>query len=301
MIDLETRELQSFLLALKEKNFSRVAQLLGITQPTVSLQISRLESKLRGRLFERLPQGLHPTPLALEFETVAQKIVQALESFDEELKAEKSLLKGTVKYAMPESCQWTPHYRHVMSQIKEFPDLNFEIEICPNHIITEKLLSSEIDFGFVVGEKSHPELRFEKFSDEAYTLTSANENEINAFTKDQDLSELRIIAYPGWESFFECWCSANGLHKKFNSLKIAPTLKIGSLAGAIHALQEGAGSAVVPSHCILKEIKASKLFEVKKAKLATHPVYIARRNGRKLPLRATHVMNLLKKAKLELG
>lgn len=301
MIDLETREIQSFLLALKEKNFSRVAQVLGITQPTVSLQISKLEKKLGGKLFERLPQGLHPTPLALEFEVVAQKIIEALEVFDEDLKAEKSLLKGLIKYAMPESCQWTPHYRHVMSQIKNFPEMSFQIEICPNHTITEKLLASDVDFGFVVGEKSHPELRFEKFSEESYTLASAQKNEIKKFSEALNLNSIRIIAYPGWESFFECWCDAQGLKKNFTSLSTIPTLKIGSLAGAIHALQEGAGLAVIPRHCVLKELESHKLYELNKQKIASHPVYIARRNGRKLPLRVTHVMDLLKNAKTNFG
>src|SRR5687768_12066429 len=135
MIDLETKELQIFLSVLKERNFSRSAGLLGVTQPTVSVQISKLEGKLGGRLFERLPQGLHPTELAYELETVAQKIIESLEIFDENLKAERTLLRGTVCYAMPESCQWTPHYRYIMSQIRAFPELHFKIEILPNHLI----------------------------------------------------------------------------------------------------------------------------------------------------------------------
>ncbi len=26
---------------------------------------------------------------------------------------------------MPESCQWTPHYRRIMAQIREFPEVHF--------------------------------------------------------------------------------------------------------------------------------------------------------------------------------
>ncbi len=301
MIDLETRELQSFLFVLKERNFSRAATLLGVTQPTVSLQISRLESKLGGRLFERLPQGLKPTELAIELEAVAQKIIESLESFDENLKADRTLLRGTVRYAMPESCQWTPHYRYIMAQIKEFPDLHFKIDILPNHLITEKLLASEVDFGFIVGEKSHPELRFEKFSDELYTLAAKDPEVIKKFSKDQKLNELRLIAYPGWESFFECWCEAQGLKKNLLALQANPILKIGTLAGAIHALQEGAGAAIIPRHCIVDELKNEALFEIKKQNPAEHPVYIARRHGTKLPKRVTHVMEILKEAKIKVG
>ncbi len=301
MMDLETRELQIFLSVLKERNFSRSAALLGVTQPTVSLQISKLEGKLGGRLFERLPQGLHPTALAYELEVVAQKIIESLESFDEALKSDRTLLRGTVRYAMPESCQWTPHYRHIMGQIKKFPELHFKIDIIPNHLITEKLLASEVDFGFVVGEKSHPELRFEKFSDEAYTLASADSEVIKTFSKDLDLTALRFIAYPGWESFLECWCTAQGLVKKLQNLQANPILKIGTLAGAIHALQEGAGVAILPRQCIETELSKSSLFEFKKQNLASHPVYIAKRNGTQLPKRVQHVMDLLREAKIKVG
>src|SRR5690606_22693913 len=110
-----------------------------------------------------------PTQLAGELLGFASRLIESVDGFEEQLSNKRSLPKGSVKYAMPESCQWTPHYRQIMSQIRELPDLRFKIDISTNESIVKQLIEGKIDFGFVVGERVAPELRFHKFSDEAYS------------------------------------------------------------------------------------------------------------------------------------
>ena len=82
-----------------------------------------------------------------------------------------------------------------------------------------------------------------------------------------------------------------------------PTVKIGTLAGAIHAAQEGAGVAIIPTHCVMAEIEKKVLHEWKPSKNATaiNPIYFAKRIGEKYPKRVELVINLLKEAKATLG
>ena len=50
---MEIRVLKYFLAVAREENISRAAEILHITQPTLSRQISQLEKELGTRLFER--------------------------------------------------------------------------------------------------------------------------------------------------------------------------------------------------------------------------------------------------------
>lgn len=301
-MDLSIQTLKIFCSVVNEKSFSGAARALKITQPTVSQQIARIETFAGGRLFERVGKSIHLTPLGQEFHSFASDLVEKADEFSEHLKNQRSQPTGSVRYAMPESCQWTPHYRKIMNQIRNFPGIRFEIEILPNHLITQLLLEAKIDFGFVVGERLNPELRFERFSNEHYSLVGKEKALFKALDESKQ-SDLRIISYPGWELFFETWAKANGL---WDSMKVnlsTPTVRIGTLAGAIHSVQEGAGVAVIPSHCVASEIQRETLFAFpqQKNKEPTNPVYIVRRGGEKLTRRAELVLDILRSAKQELG
>lgn len=59
MYDAQT--LRYFLTAFEVGSFTRAAEALGVTQPSVSAAILKLEARYDGRLFERSRQGLKPT------------------------------------------------------------------------------------------------------------------------------------------------------------------------------------------------------------------------------------------------
>lgn len=50
---MEYRVLKYFLAVVREENMSRAAQVLHLTQPTLSRQIAQLEDELGAKLFER--------------------------------------------------------------------------------------------------------------------------------------------------------------------------------------------------------------------------------------------------------
>lgn len=53
VMDMELRVLNYFLMVAREENITRAAQLLHITQPTLSRQLMRLEEELGVQLFHR--------------------------------------------------------------------------------------------------------------------------------------------------------------------------------------------------------------------------------------------------------
>lgn len=298
-MDIELYGLRIFSQVMADKTFSRAGLSLKITQPTVSQQIAKLENQLQGKLFERVGHDIIPTPLAQEVFSFSSNLLESVDGFIEKLQNRRSLPKGPVRYAMPESCQWTPHYRRVMAGISGIPDIHFKIDILPNELIIKNLIEGRIDFGFVVGERVAPELRFQKFSDEAYSAVARDKDQFRALGKDGDLFKLRLITYPGWELFFMTWAKAHGLWKSAKSRLNEPAVHIGTLAGAIHAIQEGAGVGVVPTHCVSQELERRELLEWRTAKsgAVSNPVYIARRLGEAPPKRVEMVMEMLLRSK----
>ncbi len=298
-MDIELYGLRIFCQVMLDRTFSKAAKSLRLTQPTVSQQIAKLESRMGGKLFERVGHDIIPTQLAQDLHAFARPLIESVDDFSEKLQRKRTLPRGSVRYAMPESCQWTPHYRMIMSQIIEVPDIHFKIEILPNDLIIAGLKEGRIDFGFVVGERVSPELKFQKFSDEAYSLVAKSKELLKPFAT-KDFKNLRLVTYPGWEGFFGVWAKAHGLFKSLKNQMKEPAVEIGTLAGAIHAIQEGAGAAVIPTHCVAKELEEKSLYEFQTGKSVdvSSPVYIAKRLGEKLPKRVEVVMEMLLRSKM---
>ncbi|GAA4090691.1 LysR family transcriptional regulator [Actinomadura miaoliensis] len=63
---LDLNQLRTFLTVHRSGSFTAAAALLGLAQPTVTAQVRALERRLGRRLFERLPRGVAPTPVADE-------------------------------------------------------------------------------------------------------------------------------------------------------------------------------------------------------------------------------------------
>ena len=57
---MELRTLKYFLTVAREENFTRAAELLHITQPTLSRQLMQLEEEVGAQLFNRLSRKITP-------------------------------------------------------------------------------------------------------------------------------------------------------------------------------------------------------------------------------------------------
>ncbi|MFD0637295.1 LysR family transcriptional regulator [Catenulispora yoronensis] len=63
-MDVHIRELRYFAVLAVELNFTRSAEILHISQPTLTKQITKLEAQLRTRLFDRDRRRVVLTPRA---------------------------------------------------------------------------------------------------------------------------------------------------------------------------------------------------------------------------------------------
>lgn len=297
-MDIEYYGLRIFCRVFRDGAFSSAARALRLSQPTVSQQIAKLESILGEKLFARVGHEIFPTPTGHRLYEFAQPALERLVEFTDDVAKERAAPEGLVRYAMPESCQWTPHYKRIMAQIATMPGMRFEIAIAPNDTIVKGLLEGALDFGFIVGEKLHPELRFEKYADESYSAIAAT-NALFAPLRHGDLSGLRLVTYPGWESFFMTWAKSHGFGEKTQRALRHPSVGVGTLAGAIHAIEEGAGVGILPAHCVAESLKTGALKEWKSAnaKSSSQPIYLTRKGGSPVPRRVEVIIDLLRKAK----
>src|SRR5947208_11737769 len=93
---LEIRHLRYFLAVAEAGSFSRAADRLGISQPSVSQQMRDLEAALRVSLFQRRGKRILLTAGGLIFQEHARAILRQLENFLDELSRDSVQLRGSL-------------------------------------------------------------------------------------------------------------------------------------------------------------------------------------------------------------
>jgi DNA-binding transcriptional LysR family regulator len=95
-MEVERRHLRQLDAVATHRNVTQAAQLLGITQPALSRSIGDLERRLGVRLFDRLPQGVLPTPACRDLLERARSLLAEFEHFERDAQRLGGELVGEV-------------------------------------------------------------------------------------------------------------------------------------------------------------------------------------------------------------
>lgn len=91
------QHVRSFCAIVSEGSFSRAAERLGLTQPTISAQIQSLEKGLHTRLFERSAQGISLTQSGRVFHNYALQIMELTGRAEQAMDELQGLTRGRVE------------------------------------------------------------------------------------------------------------------------------------------------------------------------------------------------------------
>ena len=100
---MELRVLRYFLMTAREENITRAAQLLHITQPTLSRQLMQLEEELGVKLFNRGKYNVSLTEEGMLLKRRAQELVSLADKTVSELSHRDEIVSGEVSIGCGET------------------------------------------------------------------------------------------------------------------------------------------------------------------------------------------------------
>lgn len=147
---MDVRVLRYFLTVAKVGNITNAAEILHITQPTLSRQLMDLEEELGTSLFTRGKRQITLTDSGLLFQQRAKEIVSLLEKTERDLAEQKDLVGGVVSIGCVESTV----SRALPELLEEFsnrhPKVQYELYSADGDDIREKLDRGNIDIGILL-------------------------------------------------------------------------------------------------------------------------------------------------------
>lgn len=135
-----------YLIALDEhKHFGRAAAACFVSQPTLSMQIKKLEEQLDVQLIEREPRNIVFTEAGKSILSRARVIMQEIQAIKEDAKLSSSPDKGTIKLGLFPTI--APYLLpHVIPSIKtQFPHLTVLLTEEKSGLLIDKLIEGKID------------------------------------------------------------------------------------------------------------------------------------------------------------
>lgn len=196
MAEITLRQLRYFAVLARVLQYRRAAQQLGISQPSLSLQINALEEAVGAQLLERKRNGLILTPAGRD---VAQKAIGILAEVDGLLHRSvsgESSLSGTLR--LGSSPTIAPYLMpRVLRQLHEkYPNFKLIIRDGPSKELIEDLLAGRHDLILTQAPVGHDEVSFYPLFREPLLLAVDTRNALalSKSARAQDLSTLTFIA-----------------------------------------------------------------------------------------------------------
>lgn len=238
---MDIRVLKYFLAVVREENITRAADILHVTQPTLSRQLSKMEEGLGVQLFLRGKKGITLTEEGLLLRRRAEEIVELADKAERELTEHEELIDGEVSIGSGEmaSVQLLPE---LFRSFKEkYPRVSFDIYTGNADQIKQRLDNGLVDLGILLEPVSIDKYDFIRFDVKERWVTLMRADSPLAqkeFITVRDLENVPLILPKRLRYEIESW-----FRGRINELNIAATSNMSTNAAIL--VEQNFGYALV--------------------------------------------------------
>ena len=135
-----------YVLAVAEyQNFTKAAQKVFVTQPTLSMQIQKLEEELDVQIFDRTKKPIELTEVGRKIVTQARNIVNESDRIQDIVHQQKGFIGGEFKLGIIPTIMPTLLPMFLTNFIKKYPKVKLKIEELNTEAIIERLQDGHLD------------------------------------------------------------------------------------------------------------------------------------------------------------
>ena len=299
-LQIDFRHLETFCRIAGLKSFSKAADDLFLTQPTVSGHILSLEQSLCLRLFDRTSREVRLTKAGEVFLEYASKLLSlrkdllnALSEFSEGIRGDLSLGASTIpgEYLLP----------RLMGDFKrEHPHFIISLKIADTKEIIQYVLQDSVEFGIIGAKLNHPSLHYEKYEEDEIIVVAPSDHPLTRKRRvnlEELLNEPWIIREEGSGTQIAL---EKALRKRGKSLKqFNVVMEMGSTSSVKEGVKAKLGLAFISGRATEEEVRQGFLsrIDVEGIEPISRQIYIVSHRGRTLSPIGTAFLRFLKRKK----
>jgi DNA-binding transcriptional LysR family regulator len=256
---VELGQLEAFVQVAHLGSFSRAAEALFLTQPSVTARIQTLEKDLGEELFDRGNRSIRLSDAGAVFLVHAERALKAVQESRDALDSLRKAGLGQLKIgsALTISAYVLPR---LLKQFRScYPGVAVSVRTGRSDHVMEMVVADEAQIGLVRG-LYHPDLETVHLYDDEVVLVTHPDHEFA-------LERRAAIEAVGRQPliFFDKGSSYYGLiHGYFRDAGIVPAhaMELDSMEATKKMVEEGLGIAIVPRVSVERELDLGLLVEV---------------------------------------
>jgi DNA-binding transcriptional LysR family regulator len=156
------RQLQVFEAIMRLGSFTRAAEELFLTQPTVSMQIKKLSETMDLPLFEHVGRRVQATEAGRELYDASRRIFETLANLETKLADLKGMKRGRLRLGViTTAAYFAPEILGEFSQL--YPGVEVSLKVTNRDSIIDRMRANEDDL-YVMGQAPADEVEVEAFS-----------------------------------------------------------------------------------------------------------------------------------------
>lgn len=143
-------QLEYILALYNHRHFAIAAEHCHVTQPTLSMQIQKLESEIGIQIFNRSKHPVMPTPMGEQLIKQAQKVLEEKTRMDDFVQAQKGIITGELKIGIIPTLAPYLLPLFIQSFTRKHPKVKLIVSEMTTEVIVSKLREGRIDVGILV-------------------------------------------------------------------------------------------------------------------------------------------------------
>lgn len=294
MIHATLHQLKVFEATARHGSFTRAAEELFLTQPTVSMQVKQLTKAIGLPLFEQVGKRLYLTDAGRELYSTCQEIFQRLDQLEMTVADLKGMKQGrlrlavitTTKYFMPRLLG--PFCQH-------YPGIDVSLTVTNHERVIERIANNQDDLYVMSQLPEHLDIKAHPFLENPLVVVAPSTHPL---AHERHIPLKRIVEEPF--IMREPGSGTRGAFQKLldaQKLSVKVRLELGSNEAIKQAIAGGLGLSVLSRHTLIPESANSELTILD---VDGFPIsrqwYIVYLSGKQLSVVATTFLDYLQEA-----
>jgi DNA-binding transcriptional LysR family regulator len=260
---MDTHRLEVFCKIVELRSFTRAAQTLSLSQPTVSEHIRGLEDLLGEKLLERMKGDVQPTPVGRVFYQYARHMVQLRNEALQAVRQFRGKLSGNLlvgastipgTYLLP---------RMIASFRTAHGNCQIELKISDTSGVVDGVASASIEAGVVGAKLNNKKVVFEEILDDELVLAVAPEHpwaRILRVTPQELLKEPFIIREKGSGTL--CFASQILEQSGLNPGALQISARMDTTESVRQGIKAGIGVSILSRMAIEEDLRQGSLVAI---------------------------------------
>jgi DNA-binding transcriptional LysR family regulator len=253
-------QLEAFVEVAQRQSFSKAAEALFLTQPSVTARIQSLERELGEPLFERDGRGVRLTDVGSSFLPYAQRVLKDLQEGRDALEGLRSLQIGVLRLGSAFTVGTYVLPRILKTYHERFPAVEISVKTGRSEEVLHLVLGDEVQAG-LVRAVVHPDVETVQLYEDEVVLVTSSEHPFAASGEAcvEDVGRQPLILFNRGSTYHEL---VQGL---FRRAGVVPwtAMELDSMEAMKKMVEEGLGIAMLPRVSVERELKLGALAEIK--------------------------------------